>query len=127
MRKPLNQSGQTLVALLIFMVLAITITVTAAAITIINTQGNSSYVNGQAALANAEAGVENALLRLERDPSYSGETMTLTAGSVTTTVSGTTTKTITAIGSAGSFKRTVTATAAYSGDTITLTTWAETP
>jgi hypothetical protein len=122
-----NQSGQTLIALLIFMILAITITATAAAITIINTQGNSSYVNGQAALGNAETGIENALLRLERDPSYGGETIALSPGSVTVTVTGSSPKTITAVGLAGSFKRTVIATATSSGGIITMTTWSETP
>ncbi len=122
-----SSDGQTLIALLIFMILAITITTTAAAITIINTQSNSSYVNGQAALSNAEAGIENALLQLERNNNYSGETMTLGSGSVVVAVSGSTTKTITAIGTAGTNKRTVTATATISNTAVTETSWSETP
>lgn len=109
------------------MLLAIAITTTAAAITIINVQGNNAYTNGQTALANAETGVENAMLRLERDPSYTGETMSLSSGSVVITVTGSSPKTITATGAAGSFKRTVIATVTYSGSVISLTSWNETP
>lgn len=109
------------------MVLAITITATSAAITIINIRGNNGYSNGQTALANAETGIENALLQLERDPNYTGETLSLASGNTTTSVTGTSTKTITAIGTAGQFKRTVVATATYSGSIITLTSWTETP
>lgn len=123
----ISQNGQTLVALLIFMMLTIAITTTAAAITIINTQGNSSFTTGQSALANAQTGVENALLRLERDPSYAGETMTLSGGSSVINVSGSSTKIITAVGTAGAYKRTIVATATYSANIITLTSWSETP
>lgn len=122
-----NSAGQTLIALLIFMILAIGITTASAVITIINTRANDSYVHGATALQYAEAGIENALLRLERDPSYSGETLTLPTGNATVTVTGSGTKTIVSVGVSGAAKRTVTATASYSGDTITLTSWSETP
>lgn len=124
---PSSQSGQTLIALLIFMLLAITITTTAAAITIINTQSNGGYVNGETALGNATTGVENALIQLERNPSYAGETLTLANGSAVVTVTGTSTKTIVSVGSIGNYDRTVTATASYSGNVFSLTSWNETP
>lgn len=127
MSKIANQSGQTLVALLIYILLAITVTSAAATITVINIRGGLSGENAQSALSNAEAGVENALIRLERDSGYTGETLTLSSGSAVISVSGSTTKTIISVGSAGNAKRTITATASLSGTVITLTSWNETP
>lgn len=122
-----GESGQTLIALLIFVMLTMTITFAAAAVTIINTQANNNNTNGQLALMNAESGVENALLQLERNPNYTGETMTLANGTATITVSGSTAKTITSVGSAANLSRKVTATANYSSNSYTLTGWSETP
>ena len=131
MMKRLDTHGQTLIALLIFMMLAITITVTSASITVINTQANTAYTSGDLALQAAETGAENALLRLERDPTYTGETMTINSSTTATiTISGTTTRTITVVGKVagvGSFIRTIVVTATYSNNTFTVTNWAETP
>ncbi len=123
----LNDSGQTLVALVIYMVVALTITFGAVAVSIINVRANSNFTNGELALQYAHDGVENALIQLERDPTYVGETITISSGSATITVSGSTTKTITSIGSIGNFKRTVIATATNSSNNYTLTSWVETP
>lgn len=122
-----DQSGQTIIALLIFMLLAITITTTAVAVTVINLQGGTAFANGEIALNDANTGAENAIEQLERNPSYGGETMTLTDGTATITVSGTTTKTIISVGAFGNFRRTVTVVAANASNTITPTNWSETP
>lgn len=126
-----QQAGQTLIALLIFMMLSILITTTAVTITIINTQGNNQTNFGELARQAAETGAENAMLRLERDPAYVGETMSINSASTATiTVSGTTTRTITSVGTVagiGTFKRTVIVTATYSGFAFTVTSWIETP
>jgi hypothetical protein len=129
--KRLGQAGQTLIALLIFMMLSILITTTAVTVTVINAAGNTQTNFGELALQAAETGAENALLQLERDPNYSGETMSInSATTATITVSGTTTRTITSVGMVagiGSFKRTVIVTASYSGLAFTVTNWVETP
>jgi hypothetical protein len=131
MTRKLNDGGQTLIALLIFMMLAIMLTSAAVAITIINTQTNTGYMNGELALSNAESGAENALLKLERDPTYSSETMNMvdgnSTGTATITVSGTTTKTIISVGTVGNYRRTVTVTASDTANQITVTNWSETP
>jgi len=127
----MDQKGQTLIALLIFMLLAILITTTAVTLTIINVAGNNQVNFGELARQAAETGAENAMLQLERDPSYSGETMNInSATTATITVSGTTTRTITSVGTVagiGTFKRTVVVTASYSGLAFTVTNWVETP
>jgi len=126
-----NQSGQTLIALLIFMLMSILITTTAVTITVINSAGNNQANFGELARQAAETGAENAMLQLERDPTYTGETMTInSATTATITVSGTTTRTITSVGTVagiGTFKRTVIVTASYSGLAFTVTSWVETP
>jgi hypothetical protein len=126
-KRRLNNSGQTLVALLIYMVVAMTITLTAVAVTIINIRANNSFSSGNQALQLAQDGVENAMIQIERNPSYSGETLTIGGGSDTITVSGSGSLTITSIGSVGNYRRTVTATATYASNILTLNTWAETP
>lgn len=129
--KSLNQSGQTIIALLIFMMLSILITTTAVTITIINTAGNNQSNFGELARQAAETGAENAMLQLERDPTYTGETMSINSSTTATiTVSGSATRTITSVGTVagiGTFKRTVVVTASYSGLAFTVTNWAETP
>ena len=109
------------------MMLAIMITATSIAITVINLQGGTGLNNGEIALNDATTGAENALEQLERNPGYAGETMTLTDGTATITVSGTSTKTIVSVGAFGNFSRTVTVTASYASNIITETSWVETP
>ena len=109
------------------MIVAMTITLGAVAVTIINIRSNTSYTNGEIALQNAQSGVENAMIRLERDPNYTGESMPTSSGSATITISGTSTKTIVSVGSIGNFKRTITATVTNTSSVYTLTSWIETP
>jgi hypothetical protein len=123
----LNNRGQTLIALLIFMLVAMTITITATAIAIINLQSNNAMVSGDQALAAANSGIENALITLERNPGYSGGTMTIGGGTATITVSGTGSLTIVSVGSVGNFSRTVTANANDTSNIISVTGWSETP
>jgi hypothetical protein len=124
-----RESGQTLVALLSFMVMAVTLTSAVTMITIANATGSSKYSLGQEALNVAETGADNALLRLARDPAYTGETLTVGLGTATITVSGTTTKTITSVGLVNGFRRTIVVTASQSATTnvITPTAWVEAP
>ena len=111
------------------MMLAITITTAAITITIGSSRTNTALSLGEVARSNAEAGVENALEVLLRNPSYTvtSSVMNMTNGTVTITVSGTTTKTIVAIGTDASFTRTITATANYVSNAYALASWSETP
>lgn len=122
-----KQSGQALVALLAFMATAVTLTTAATMVTVANVQSTSRYGLGQEALELAETGADNALLRLQRDPAYAGETLTLANGTATITVSGSSPKTITVVGKSGNFRRTVQVVAAVSGTVLTVTSWDEVP
>src|SRR5688500_8608972 len=111
--KALNSSGQALVALLAFMAMSIVLTSAATVVTLTNAHTSSKYSLGQEALRVAEAGADNALLRLLRDPNYAGETLTVGTGTATITVSGSGTKTIVSEGVSSSFRRRVQVTATY--------------
>jgi hypothetical protein len=122
-----QQNGQTIIMLLVFMMLAITLALSAIAVVIINTRGDVAYQSGEQARFNAEAGIENAMIRLERDPTYRGESLLLDNGAATISVSGSGTLTITSTGSSGEAVRTLTATVSAANPTISLNTWSETP
>lgn len=118
------KKGQTLVLLLIFMAMAITITTAAVVVIIANSQMGSKWEQGETALAVAESGAENALLRLLRDPSYAGETLTVGPGSATIVVSGAN-PTVNVTGRVGDFTRQVRVTTTFAGGILTVNTWNE--
>ena len=63
-----NQKGQTLVSLMIFMVTAVIIITAAVAVIIINSKATSKFYQGIVSYDIAETGIENAIIRLLRDP-----------------------------------------------------------
>jgi type II secretory pathway component PulK len=117
--------GTALVTLLIFVAMGVVVTSAAVSMTVINTQITTSFASGEKLLHITEAGVENAMLQLLRDPDYTGETVSVGEGSATVTVSGTTTKTIVSEGSLDGFKRKVQATATYENNQLIITGWEE--
>ena len=67
-----SEAGQTLVTLLVFVVIATSITAAATAIMINTSQAASQVEKSFITTGVAESGIENALLRLLRDPNYTG-------------------------------------------------------
>jgi hypothetical protein len=90
-----------------------------------NTQMTSDFSRSEDVYHEAKAGYENALLRLLRDPDYTGETLTINGGSVTITVSGTDPKTITSIATKAGFTKVYSASAAFSSNELSVTTSGE--
>ena len=78
----MNQKGQALVTMLFFMVIGLTITSAATIILFVNATAGSAVEQGETAYDVAESGIENALLRMVRNPNYSGETFAVGSGSV---------------------------------------------
>ena len=75
-----------------------------------------------------ETGIENALIRFIRDPSYTGETMQLDANrKVIISVGGTPKTTITATGSVGSVTRRIQAIVYYNNGVFTIESWSDIP
>lgn len=125
MKKITIQSGQSLVMLLIFMIIALTITSAAIAMIVINTRTTGKFAVGTIAYYAAESGAENAVLRLLRNPNYSGESMIVGDGSAIITVTGTDPKTITSIGIVGNSSRTIQVIAGYVDNRFTISSWQE--
>lgn len=120
-----TQKGQTLVLLLIYMVMAIVITTAAVAISISNSRATGKVYQGSNAFNIAEAGIETAMIKLLRDPSYTGETLTVENGTVTITITGTNPKTIRSEGEINNFIRIVEATVDTSDNVLTVLSWKE--
>src|SRR3990167_2437649 len=90
-----NQRGQALVTLLYIMVIGIAITSAIA----VNMLGGGTMQQGEYAYYAAESGIENAILKLLRNPSYDGEIVNLeNGGSVTTEITSQNPLTIVATG-----------------------------
>lgn len=124
------QKGQSLVTLLFFMVISITITSAAVIVVLVNSVSASKLEQGVNAYYVAESGTENALLQLLRNPSYAGETLTVGSGNATITVSGggVNPYTILSVGKIGNFARTIQVVATYNIGTATplsITSWKE--
>ncbi len=117
--------GHALITLLVFMATAIIVSTAAVAIILINAQATTAHTLGESALAVAEAGADNAVLRLLRDPSYTGETLTVGTGTAVITVTGTTTRTIVSEGSLLGMERRVQVVGSYSNTNFTISSWQE--
>lgn len=120
-----RQNGQTIVMLLIYVVVALTITATAVTLAIVNSQGTDKVYQGTTAYDVAESGAETAMLKLLRDPAYIGETLTANGGSATITVSGSTIKTVTSVGTIGNFTKTIQAVVDTDNNVLTVISWKE--
>jgi len=101
------QKGSALVTLLFVVIMSVTITTGAVTILAINTLTAQKVEQGILVHNLAESAVENALIRIIRDPDYNGEVMSQASGSVEITVVGQETKTITAKAESLGFERTV--------------------
>ena len=74
----------------------------------------------------AESGAENAMLRLLRDPNYTGETLTIDGTTVVATVSQSGSDyTVTSDATSGNFKRKVQVTASFVNNAFTVSSWKE--
>lgn len=119
------EQGQALVMLISFVAIAVVVISSALINMFINMTAATRTQTGDVAYSIAESGVENALIRLLRDTSYVGETLTVGSGSAVVTVSGTNPKTITSTGSYGSFKRKLQVIASDSAGILSVTSWKE--
>jgi hypothetical protein len=109
-----NEKGQTLVALLFFVMVGLIVTVAATIILFTNSLAAQKLSQGEVARQLAETGAENALLQLLRNKDYTGETLTdiggVTGDNVVITVdtdSATGQKAIFSIAASGNFIRKV--------------------
>lgn len=114
-----------LLMLLIYIEVAIMITTSAVAVAIINSKGTDKVYQGTTAFDVAESGAETAMIKLLRDPNYTGETLTINGGTATITITGSNPETVTSRGTLGNFTRTVQAIVDTSNNVLTVTSWKE--
>ena len=120
-----SEAGQALVTLLFFVVLAITIISAAVAIVLANALSASLMQEGINAYSIAESGAENALLRLDRNLNYTGETMTVYGGTATITATGTNPVTILSIGTANSAIKKIQVVVNINNGQLSIVSWKE--
>jgi hypothetical protein len=120
-----NNTGQAMITLLFYMIIAITITSAAVVVTFANSLATSKLEVGSLAYNIAESGAENALIRLLRNPSYSGETLNLSGGTAKITVTGVSPKMINSQGTYGNFIRTIEVQTTILNDVLNVVSWKE--
>lgn len=120
-----KQEGYIAIVLLIFVVVSVVIATAAVGVSISNLMSVSAYEQGIEALGVAESGVENAIIRLIRDPTYTGETLVIGTNSAEITITGTNPQTIRSVGSAGTKKRTFQVVVDRTSGILSVTSWAE--
>lgn len=123
-----DQKGQALVTLLAFVAMAIIVTAGAVAVTIINAQSTSKFSLGEEAYYITEGGIEDAILKILREPSYSGiRTVAIGNGQavVTITPAGVGAKTVESEGINGDFRRKIRVQTGYNNGITTIISWAE--
>lgn len=125
-KRQLSSPGYVAVVLLVFVVVAVIISTAAMAMSMANLAGVSAYEQGAEALIVAQSGAENALLRLLRDPSYSGEVLPVGDGTATVIVTGDeTAATILAVGVVGTKKRKIEVEVERTMGVMSITSWLE--
>lgn len=121
----IKNSGQALIMLLMYMMIAIIITSASVMLIIVNSRATDSLYQGSTAYDVAESGAETAMIKLLRDPNYTGETLTVGTGQAVVTVTGINPKTILSKGTLNNFTRTIQVIVDTSNNTITATSWKE--
>ena len=112
------QKGQSLVLLLFFVLMAMTFAVTAILMLVVNSGSITAFESGIEVRQLADSGIENALLRLIRDPFYTGESYVVEDTNIAITVAGSGTKTIIVRASRGEVQRTVEVLANYTDNIL---------
>lgn len=127
-----KQEGQALITFLFFVLIGVTVIASSVAVLYANSLSTSTSEQGQIAYYYAESGIEDGVLRLIRNPSYTSSGYSALSSSepgtatVTVTYSASTnTDTITSVGVMGKAIRTIQAQAQFVNGKLTLQTWKE--
>ena len=116
--------GQALITLIFFSVIAISVTTGAVIMIAVNSLAGSKAQDGIIAYEIAQSGMDNGQLRLLRDPSYTGETLSVGTGSAVIQVSGSGTALdpyiILSKGQSGNFIRQIQVKATYLNNTLSV-------
>ena len=120
-----RQKGQTLVIMLTYMIIAIVVTTASITLVLNSSSGTDKIYQGANSLDIAESGAETAMIKLLRNPNYTGETLTVGGGQAVVTITGTNPKKVISKGTLNNFTRTIQVMVDTSNDTLTATSWKE--
>jgi hypothetical protein len=118
------KKGQTLTMLLVFIGVIITVLTAVIMINVINISNSRKIEQGNIAYNIAESGIENALLRLLRDPTYQGETLPVGNGTAEISINGSSLINILSIGKVGTNIKKIQV-QVNTDDTLTIVSWKE--
>lgn len=120
-----RQKGQSMVLLMFIVVTLVAISSAAIMMSIVNSGSVTAFENGLETSEYADSGAENALLRLIRDPFYTGESYSINGGDIQITVTGQNQKTIQVEASVGQSTKIVEVLADYTDNILSVTSWRE--
>jgi hypothetical protein len=92
---------------------------------LVNILGGGTMQQGELAYYAAESGIENALLKLLRNPSYNGEAINFGSGSVITEITSQNPLTIVATGKYYNTTRKIQVQTVYNNNVLTISSWKE--
>jgi hypothetical protein len=121
-----NLRGNVSIMLILVIVVLTTITTAAVALAVSTMRDTTTYTLGERTLAVAESGAENAILRLLRDPTYTGESnLPIGPGTATITVTGSSPKIITSTASIDMYTRAIEVTLSNVAGQLVVSGWRE--
>lgn len=116
--------GQALITLIFFAIIASTVSTAAIIMIAVNSLSGSKFQQGIVSYEIAQSGAENGILRLLRNPNYTGETLPVGTGNAVISVSGSGTSTdpyiILSRGQSGNFVRQIQVKATYLNTNLTV-------
>ncbi len=121
----LKNNGQALTSLLIIMFVGLS--VISASVGLINTNMSSTanLLEANEALVVAESGAEDALIKILRNPSYTGGTLPVNGGLATISIASTNPFTFVSQGVVGQHQRSIRVTINNTGGITTVSSWKE--
>lgn len=120
------KSGQTLVLLMVFMAIAITVITASILLTISVSQSASRQETGSAVLQLAESGIEDALMQILRNPATTGTySLPLDDQTATISISGADPYVVRSTAQIGNLIRIVQAQASFLDGRLSVSSWQE--
>lgn len=122
-----NSKGQAMITVLFIMLIGMLITMASVITSINNATSTTNSEIGVTAYDLAESGAENALLKLIRNPNYTGEQYSPSIGqTITITVTGVSPQIITSEGKIGTIAKRIQINLQYNDGVLVINSWKET-
>jgi hypothetical protein len=117
-----NNSGQALISLMFFVIIAMFLISAAIVIMIVSSESTGQLEGKETVIRVAEAAGESALIKYLRDPSFAGETLNLPDGDATSSISG---GVITVTATSNGFNEKIEITTNFAGNIMSVVSWKE--